>query len=299
MKSVLVVGGSGFLGSHTVRRLAAHGYRVIATYQSSKHRPALANVSWLPTDFTKPNATANWPTNCDYLIYLAQSRRHGQFPDGADDVFQVNVNGLMQSLNYARQANVRSAVIASSGSVCTTTNAPAKETDAISLQGHRNFCAATKLAAEILTDAYRSVLPIALLRIYFPYGPGQSEDMLFPTLVNRVRQGQAIQLDGPDGFLTNPVFATDAAAAIERCLNLSSSVTLNLAGPENVRLRALSECIGSILNRKPVFEVKSIESGPIIAGDTEGMQTALGWTPQTRLMDGLYLWLESKLRNVA
>jgi nucleoside-diphosphate-sugar epimerase len=299
MKSALVVGGSGFLGLHTVRRLASHGYRVFATYHSSQGLPALANVTWIPTDLSQTNAAANWPTSCDYLIYLAQSRRYRHFPEAADEVFQVNVHGLMQALSYARHAKVQHAVLASSGSVYASTHAPAKETDVISLQAHRNFYAATKLAAETLAAAYSSVVPITQLRIFFPYGLDQSEDMLFPNLVKRVQQGQAIQLQGPDGFLANPLFAPDAAAAIERCLSLSTSMVLNLAGPESLRLRAMGEHLGKVLGKLPLFEVKSTDSGPIIVGDMQAMQAALGWTPQTRLLDGLHRWLEVKQRNAA
>jgi nucleoside-diphosphate-sugar epimerase len=299
MKSALVVGGSGFLGLHTVRRLATHGYRVFSTYHSSKGLPALANVTWIPTDLTQSNAVANWPTTCDYLIYLSQSRRYRLFPEAADEVFQVNVHGLMQALSYARHANVQHAVIASSGSVYSSTNAPAKESDPIPLQAHRNFYAATKVAAETLAAAYSAVLPITQLRIFFPYGLGQSEDMLFPNLIKRVQQGQAIQLQGPDGFLANPLFAPDAATAIERCLNSATSAILNLAGPENLRLRTIGELIGNVLRMPPIFEVKSSDAGPIIVGDTQAMQASLGWTPQTRLLDGLHRWLEAKLRNAA
>jgi nucleoside-diphosphate-sugar epimerase len=299
MQRAIVVGGMGFLGLHTVRRLAQQGYRVFATHRLGKTPPALANVTWLTSDLAQPHATRDWPDACDHLIYLSQSRLYRQFPDAADDIFQVNVAGVQQALSYARRANVRSAVFASSGSVYTNSRQPVKETDVIDPNSPRNFYAATKLAAEILISTYNAILPVTQLRIFFPYGDGLGPEMLFASLIKKVREGTPIQLHGHDGLTGNPVHAGDVAETIERCLSLKRGAIYNLGGPETLSLRQIGETIGEIVGRRPVFECKPNDSAPVIVGDMTAMRAALGWAPATRFADGLRMWLGKSAKAAA
>jgi UDP-glucose 4-epimerase len=56
------------------------------------------------------------------------------------------------------------------------------------------------------------------------------------------------------GFRFNPIYASDAAAAIGAASSLESSETINVAGTDVVSLREVATTIGDLLGRVPRFE---------------------------------------------
>jgi UDP-glucose 4-epimerase len=294
MGNILIVGGSGFIGQHTARCLASAGHTVWATHSPGKTPPASDKVRWLGVDLAGPNIAADWPTRCDSVVFLAQSRNWRNFPDGAEEVFAINLAALHQTTLYATRCGAKNLLVASTGSVYPDQNAPACETDLIDSGATRSFYAASKLAAEILLGPYRQELCIVQLRIFMPYGPGLNRDMLFSQLIRRVQTGQPIQLHGQEGMGVNPVAVADVAETFRRCLTLDRSETLNVAGPDVVTLREVGETIGNVLNLTPRFEVQPDVKVPVLVGDVSRLRNVLGWTPRTSLEVGLHSWLQTK-----
>ncbi len=289
-QTVLVIGAEGFIGQHTLRHLLPH-HTVYATHIPTQTPPAIEGVRWLACDLTDAAAPDLWPAVCDSVIYLAQSQQWRRFPAGVLDMLHVNVDAPLRAAEYARRAGAARLIFASSGSVYTQTARPARETDAFDLHAPRDFYHASKLAAELLLGPYAALFEVVLLRFFMPYGVGQSQTMLIPSLVRRVRTGQPISLHGQDGLLSNPVAVADVAETLGRCLTLGRSVTLNVAGPDVLTLRAVGECIGRVLGIAPRFETHPDQTPPVIVGDTAHLKDVLGWAPETRFEAGLRAWL--------
>jgi nucleoside-diphosphate-sugar epimerase len=288
---VLVVGGHGFIGLHAVRHLVARGHSVVATHRPGVRPLLLPGVTWLPCDLAELGAAARLPADCDSLIYLAQARSWRSFPGGVSEVMRINVDAVVEAITHAASAGVRRFVYASTGSVYSRTDRVACEDDPVNLNASRNFYAASKLAGETLLRPFGQQLPVILLRLFVPFGPGQSPDYLLPKLAYSVRDGKPITLNGPDGLFTNPVAVGDVAHVLEECLRLEQSVTLNVAGPEILSLRAIAQTIGDLVGRPPIFETRTEQATQIIAGDTTRLRQTLGWAPVTCLRAGLESYL--------
>jgi nucleoside-diphosphate-sugar epimerase len=293
MDTVLLVGGGGFIGQHAAAELARLGWRVYATHRPGSPVPVLEGVRWVAGDLTSEAATSAWPARCDHVLFLAQARSSRSFPDRAADTFAVNVAGLMRVAEYARRAGARQFTCASTGSVYSQTREPAKEREPFDVLAGRSFYAASKLAGELLLGPYEALFPVVVLRIFMPYGPGQCPDMLFPSLVRKVREGRPIQLHGQDGLLCNPVAVGDVVEGLRRCLGLARSATLNLGGPRQLTLRQIGNAIGHVVGAVPVFEPQP-GAPPVIVGDCAALKDALGWAPSIDLESGLREWLESE-----
>ena len=296
-QTVIVVGASGFIGRHTITRLAKKGYNVYATHRPVETPSSIAGVVWIPCDLTEPEATAAWPKQCNSLIYLAQSSAWRDFPGGAADVFEVNVVATFRTAEYARKAGVTRYIYASSGSVYTQTERPAKEDEPFLLQKSRRLYDASKLASELMLGPYDEFFHVVITRLFVPYGAGQDAKMLIPQLVQRVRQGEAISLHGTDGLLINPVAVRDVAETLVRCLALQDSVTMNVAGPERLSLREIGEVIGRVLGKPARFSTNPEQAVPVLVGDTRVMETYLDWSPQTKFEEGLRLWLDASMKR--
>lgn len=292
MRNVLIVGGSGFLGQHTVKSLVQAGDRVWATHSVGKTPPPLRDVQWLATDLTSSQATDSWPRDCDAVIFLAQARNWRNFPACAGDVFRVNLDALLQTAQYAQTSGAKKLLVASTGTVYASSALALREMDVIDCNASRTFYAASKLAAEILLGPYTKYLDITQLRIFMPYGSGINSDMLFPQLVKRVQTGQPITLQGFDGMRVNPIAAADVAEAFRRALDLVGSSVLNLAGSSEWTLREVGETIGKILGLAPRFEHQPNVPAPVVVGDISALCQALCWTPSIDLEEGLRSWLQ-------
>lgn len=296
-QSVLVVGATGFIGRHVIARLVDCGHHVFATRIPNEAPVPVAGVTWLASDLSVLEVVNTWPTTCDSIIYLAQSRSWRMFPDCAADVFQLNVAATLRVVDYARQIGAQRFIFASTGSIYTQTVRPAREDEMVQIQEHRNFHFASKLAAELLLGPFASLLPVVILRLFVPYGPGQSPDMLIPQLIQRVRDGRSISLHGQDGMRVNPVAVADVVDVLRDCLLLKESATCNVAGPEVMSLREIGMCIGKILGISPKFECHPDQVAPVRVGRTDTLRTTLGRVPNTRFEDGLRSWFNHDPEN--
>ena len=289
-KKILILGASGFIGKHAVRNFIKSGYIVFAQYLPTEMPPDIPEASWFPCDLRDPDFTNSFPKEVDAIIHLAQSPAWRSFPEGALDVFQVNLASPLQTAEYANQAKTERLIFASTGSIYGQHTAPINETD-VRIENITSFYAASKCAVELLLNQYSHLFYVINLRLFTPYGEGQQEEMLIPNLVNRVKENIPIDLHGNDGLVINPVAIADVVETLERCLGITKSITLNVAGPEVLSLRQIGEQIGLILDKQPVFNCRSDETAPMIVGNTGRLKKTLNWAPEIKFQSGLRQWL--------
>jgi UDP-glucose 4-epimerase len=274
----LLTGGSGFLGTAVLSRLAARG-EVIALHRPGSQPAALDGVRWVAQDLAGP-LSDELPDGIDGVIHLAQSRRYREFPDGAVDVYEVNTGATVRLLDYCRRAGGSTFTYASSGAVYASGPDPVAESDQ---PRPGNLYGASKLAGEQAVENFSGLLNGHSLRFFFIYGPGQS-NMFIPGLLSRVRDGQDVTLAGVDGIRVNPVYVDDAADAVIATVDLPDSHMLNVAGPDVVSVRQIAELGGRLLAREPNFAqgeeqadlVASIEAQSAVLGEpTVGFEEGL------------------------
>jgi UDP-glucose 4-epimerase len=247
----LVTGATGFVGQALLPRLAERG-EVVALCRPDSDADAVDGVHWVGQDLSRPLDESGLPERVDAVFHLAQSARYREFPDGAQDMLEVNTASTLRLLEYCRRAGGQSFVLASTGAIYASGPEPVTETDA---PQPGNFYAASKLAAEQIAGPYGQLLHVHVLRPFFVYGPGQQADRFIPGLIRRVREGQPVTLAGDDGIRLNPVYVDDAVEALLGMLALGDSETLNVAGPGVHSIREITQMIGSELGATPDFEV--------------------------------------------
>lgn len=277
--TVVVTGGTGFLGAALLDLLGARAEEVVALVRPGAAPPDVSGVRWVEQDLAAPLAAA-LPERADAIVHLAQSRRYREFPEGALDVQAVNVTMTVELLDYARRAGAQTFVHASSGAVYASGPEPVRETD---VPSPSNFYAASKLAGEIAVEPFRTLLRAHILRFFFIYGPGQ-RNMFIPGVLARIRDGGDVTLAGDDGIRVNPVYVGDAARAVAATLELSDSATLNIAGPDVVSLRQIAETGGRLVDREPSFA--HTDPQPDLVASIDRMRATVG-APEVAFEEGL------------
>jgi UDP-glucose 4-epimerase len=254
MKTALVTGAAGLLGRATVDALADAGVEVHALVRGAE-QAFRDDVVFHEADLAQPLRDASLPGEVDAVFHLAQAREFRDFPGSAPSVFAINVASTAFLLDYAFRIGAKSFVYASSGGVYRgRPGGPLVEDEPVQGPADLGYYLSTKLSCESLVASYSGELATASLRYFFIYGPRQERSMLIPRLYDRVRNGEALALQGEHGMRINPVHVSDAAAATVAASRLGGSTTVNIAGPETVSLREIGELFGRDLDREPVFE---------------------------------------------
>ncbi len=249
-QAILVTGGTGFVGSRFLEVASRrHELFAIARRPPAEPRPG---VSWLTVDLDRPLDLERLPDRLDAVVHLAVSPRHREFPESALEQFRVNLASTAALLDHARRAGAESFVLVSSGSVYdATSGAPLREGDALAPSA---YFAATKAAAELLLTPYAGLMATCSLRLFFPYGPGQT-GRLIPGLVDRVRQGRPVELRGDRGGMRIcPTYVDDVVEVLQAAVRARWRGVVNLGGPEVLSLREIARVIGGVVGVDPLFE---------------------------------------------
>jgi UDP-glucose 4-epimerase len=242
---ILVTGGTGFLGGKLLPMLAAH--EVFALTRRSRAASG-EHVSWIEADLGRELDTAKLPEKMDAVIHLAQSEAYKSFPEGAADMFSVNVAAPSRLLQWACGAGVSRVVLASTGSVYEPYASRMDEEAPLRPAG---YYPASKIAMEMLSSAYASRFAVSNLRVFFLYGPGESP-MMIARMIDSVQTGSEITLpaDG-EGLVFNPTYVDDCAGVFARACEEGWHGVWNVACPQAVSLGALVRAIGKRVGREP------------------------------------------------
>jgi UDP-glucose 4-epimerase len=295
MANILIVGAAGFIGRNLARSMAAH-HTVTGVGRSNRPPEFPTHAAWIEHDLNRPDLPADMPSMVDVVVHLAQSRKFRDFPNGSSDVLAVNVRSTFELALWAQKAGAKKFIFASTGGLCGTSDRPLTEADPYVGGGSLGLYFATKYSSELLLDALRPIIPQIVLRPFFVYGSGQDNTMLISRLIEAVRNGSPIQLQGQDGIRINPIHMEDCVRAIEKATTVSGSHLLNIAGPDVVSLRDIGEIIGRCIGRPPVFEVDERASPGHVVGDIKRMTDVLG-PPSVRFADGITAICRADLRR--
>jgi nucleoside-diphosphate-sugar epimerase len=150
MSTVLVTGGSGFIGSHAILALLAAGHQVRTTVRNLSREPELRallerngaqtgdRLRFFAADLEKDPGWAEAASGCDYVLHIA-SPFPLKIPKHEDELIVPARQGALRLLRAARDAGVKRVVLTSSfaaiGYGHKPQTAPFTETDWTDLSG--------------------------------------------------------------------------------------------------------------------------------------------------------------------
>ncbi|WP_039927567.1 UDP-glucose 4-epimerase GalE [Alcanivorax sp. DG881] len=186
MKSILVTGGAGYIGSHTVLLLLEAGHQVVVLDNLSNssreslnrvERLAGKAVAFVEGDIRDANCLDTLFSDYDIaaVIHFAGLKAVGESVAMPLSYYDCNVTGSLRLLEAMERAGVRTMVFSSSATVYgDPATVPIRENFPLS---STNPYGATKLHIEdMLRDLYRSneKWKLALLRYFNPVGAHES-----------------------------------------------------------------------------------------------------------------------------
>jgi nucleoside-diphosphate-sugar epimerase len=286
---IIITGSSGFIGRHLVSRFS-DGNEVFAVVREAGEPESTGKVRIIVMDLARTLDVSALPPEIDIIIHLAQG--NAPFPEGANELMAVNTSATQQLLDYGRRAGARQFILASTGDVYGPHSGFSKETDIIAPS---SYYGVTKYAAELLVQSYASYLLPCVLRLFQPYGPGQS-GRLIPKLAERIRNQEAVRLHEDDRPRMTPIYVDDVTHAIQRAIDSAYSGIVNIAGNRALSMRELTQEIGRSIGSQPVFEEADEEAGDLM-GDNSLMKQVLGSWNMVSIGEGLSRTFKSEEEN--
>jgi len=314
-RRVLVTGGAGFIGSHVAAAYVAAGDDVTILDDLSTGR--LENVPTgarlVRADIRSPEARACLATGGFALLnhHAAQMDIRRSVGDPVFDA-DVNILGLVNLLEGARDGGVRRVIVASSGGAVyaeSNTLPVAEEAAKLPISPYGS----AKLATEyyLATFARLYGLESVVLRYSNVYGPRQNPDGeagVVAIFARRILRREPITIFG-DGLQTRDlVYVTDVAEANLRASDYTpgplrdlDSRAFNIATGIETAVRAVAERLARRVGR-PVEMCRKPERAGEVRRSALAIDKAvreLRWQPRTALQDGLASTLEAIDRRVS
>jgi UDP-glucose 4-epimerase len=297
---VMVVGASGFLGTHLVRRFLSDGAAVCAISRSVGPLESFlenSEFAFLHCDLTSTEAAEQVfkEFKPDFVVYAAAC------PDGAEtgDLirmrFNVNVIGLVNLLEACcRHAPQAKFLFGDSRKVYGNAVVPHRSTTS---PAPLNSYAFTKESGWRLCQLYASLhsLTVVSIRPSLIYGPGQGPNVIRNIWEAAKRGDSTITLRGGEQT-RDPIFiedAVDAFVAAAQKAQLLSNRTIVIGGREEMTINGLAKLVLEVSGSDAtiVADSAALKATDMLRSvcDLSEAERLLGWSPRIELREGLQL----------
>ena len=293
---VLVTGGSGFIGSHVVDRLLAHGHepRIFDLVPSRFHDPSA--VEFVAGDLVEPESVRRAVRGHDAVIHLAAVSDVNKVLADPALAEAVNAGGTRAVLEAARLEGAPRVVYASTVWVYGSSNGhgPLAEDEPFTLPGH--LYTATKLAGEMYCSSFGELygLETTIARFGIPYGPRARPATVLAAFVARALAGEPITIAGDGTQSRRFVYVEDLADGVVAALDpVAAGRVYNLVGSENTTVREIAETVSRVVREVPIVHVEG-RPGDIQGAEVSGARakTELNWEATTSFDEGVRRYLQ-------
>jgi NADH dehydrogenase len=241
---ILVIGGTGFVGSHLIRSMRREGLSVRAIVRNPGKTAWLGDlgVDVVPGDISDAASLQKAAIGIDRVVHLV-----GIIQEAPGVTFQgVHVEGTRNVLDAAKKAGVRHLFYQSA----LGTRPSAKSAY------HQ-----TKWAAEELVRA--SGIPFTILRPSLIYGPG---DQFTIRLSEMIRHSPVLPIIGTGRSKVQPIFIEDVVSCIVKAVSSDLFVgnRYEIGGPDQLTYEEVTMAIADAMGVKrptfhmPLFFIKSM-----------------------------------------
>ena len=307
-KTVAVVGGAGFIGSHLVDQLVETDVaRVVVVDNFSRGcRANLAaavrdpRVAIVEGDIQHPDVLHAALSGCDTVFHLAALwLLHCQdFPRAA---FRVNIEGTFNVLEACRDLGVSRLVYSSSASVYGDAQGDSMDED--HPLRNRSFYGATKIAGEqmCLAFAERYGLGFVGLRYMNVFGPRQPSQGAYSgvvmSMLDAIESGSPLVIHGDGSQTFDFVYVEDAARAnLLAAKTEAKSAFYNVGTGRGTTILELAQLLLEFTGSDLPLDMADARDGAISrrVAETSKAERDLGFRAEADLQDGLRRLVEWK-----
>jgi len=296
MKTILVTGGAGFIGSNFVYyMLKKYDDLTIINLDKLTYAGNIENLDGLKGDprhefvhgdVCDRELVGKLMKRCEAAVHFAAETHVDRSILSAGEFIQTDILGTFNMLEAAREAGVRRFVHISTDEVYGDAgDEPSKETDPLM---PRSPYAAAKSGADRLAFSYFTTfnLPVIITRCSNNFGPYQYPEKLIPLFVTNAIDDIPVPVYGTGKNTRDWIFVDDHCEAVDAALNAPDAFNgeaFNVGASTEYSVLEITDFILNYL-KKPKSLLKHVEDrlGHVKrhAVNPEKIRKALGWQPR-------------------
>jgi nucleoside-diphosphate-sugar epimerase len=290
MKTVLVTGAAGFIGGHTLQRLATRGYKVEAV--SRVARPSSDAVRWRKADILDIDAVEKliYEVRPTHLLHLAWITEHGIYWSAPENVAWLIASLKLLEL-FGRAGGERAVGLGTCAEYDWSAPPPYREATTPLLP--RNLYGAAKNSLSLMQPqiARHFHFKQAWCRPFFLYGPGENPSRFVPSLACSLLRGESPVCRDPKA-IRDFLHVDDIAEAIATVLDSDFEGAVNLSSGQGAELGEVANMLSMLAGSTTAIScARNVHDGASLVGDASVL-TSLGFLPQFGLRSGLAETLE-------
>lgn len=290
MRSVLVTGGAGFIGRHSLEPLIERGMQVHVTTLLGSQAAPLFGESRHECDLMDPIATKRLlervrPSD---LLHFAWDTTHGKFWTTPANLNWVSASVLL--LKSFSECGGARAVFAGTCAEYAWSDQPLIEGRSALIPSTLYGVAKNSLRQIFHSYCAQVGITAAWGRIFFLYGPHEGPNRLVSSAIRALLRGEEF-LASHGRQRRDFMHVADVGRAFAQLLASEVTGDVNIASGQEYTLGEVLERIGVILERPELIKLgarpASIEDPDRIVADVQRLQREVGIEPEYSLEAGL------------
>lgn len=314
MKTILVTGGAGFIGSHLCERLLKLGYKVINFDNfNDYYNPQIKrdNIATAQKDLGYTLIEGDIRENSilteifekydiDIIIHLAALAGVRKSIENPLEYIDTDIKGTVNMLEAAKDYKVKKVIFASSSSVYGLNRLPFKEGDNTDMQ--ISPYAASKKSGELFCKVYNTIykIPIICLRFFTVYGPRQRPEMGIYKFVNAIHEEKEICIFGNGQSSRDYTYIDDIIDGIVASIYYECDFEIfNLGNSKSVILNDLIDIIEEKIGKQWLRKYEKEQQGDVMHtfADINKAKKILGYNPKISIDEGIKRFVNWYTKN--
>ena len=307
MKSALVSGAAGFVGSHLVDRLLEEGFAVVGvdnfiTGKEENLNAAKSNSKFSFLDLDVVSEIPDLGMKFDYIFHAASPASPPKYFEYPIETMMVNSIGTKNLLDLAEKNNSRFIFFSTSEVYGDPLEHPQRESywGNVNPIGPRSIYDEAKRFGEALVAQYVRAKKVnaGIIRIFNTYGPrlDPHDGRVVSTFIRQAINGEALTVNGDGNQTRSFCYITDLIDGIFKMAESHEFGPINLGNPNEMTLNELIKEISKLLSKNlDTTNLPELKDDPVRRKpDISLAKEKLGWEPKVSLTQGLQLLINSQ-----
>jgi nucleoside-diphosphate-sugar epimerase len=307
LKSALVSGAAGFVGSHLVDRLLEEGFAVVGvdnfiTGKEENLNSARSNLKFSFLDLDVVSEIPDLGMKFDYIFHAASPASPPKYFEYPIETMMVNSIGTKNLLDLAEMNNARFIFFSTSEVYGDPLEHPQRESywGNVNPIGPRSIYDEAKRFGEALVAQYvrEKKVNAGIIRIFNTYGPrlDPHDGRVVSTFIRQAINGEALTVNGDGNQTRSFCYITDLIDGIFKMAESHEFGPINLGNPNEMTLNELIKEISKLLSKNlDTTNLPELKDDPVRRKpDISLAKEKLGWEPKVSLTQGLQLLINSQ-----
>jgi dTDP-glucose 4,6-dehydratase len=299
MKSILITGAAGFLGSHLCDRYIKEGYQVLAmdnlitgNLSNIEHLFKLKEFEFYHHDVSN---FVHIPGDLDYILHFASPASPIDYLKIPIQTLKVGSLGTHNLLGLAKAKGARM-LIASTSEVYGDPMVHPQTEDYwgnVNPIGPRGVYDEAKRFQEAITMAYHRYhgVETRIIRIFNTYGPRMrlNDGRVLPAFIGQALRGEDLTVFGDGSQTRSFCYVDDLVEGIHRLLLSDQSDPVNVGNPDEITISEFAEEIIALTGttQKVIYKDLPVDDPTQRQPNIDKARSILKWEPKVNRAEGL------------